>query len=328
MGPLEMAAGSPLVAGSYSFLLESANEITDSLLRDQVLQVLENPAPSFMQQAQDPAGAAVLWDKVADRADKQASSLEDLFAPCFDPAVAPQPFWSAPGSNYARHHAYPGGLAVHTAMNLKVSLALTRSYYDIYRCRASRNIIIAAQILHDSQKPWVLQWDTDGSCRQQKSIAGERVHHVAGLAEAIYRGFPREVVLAQACAHIYPGNENNDRKLAYWLETACLLANADPADYGVLDHELAGGLSGLEPFISYMGDSNWILSLQAAVTTVAALKQYALTELAMSEAELATHSFHSLRNYIFSMCTMIKLYEVLSGTGYDGFCAAVREIVR
>ncbi|CUH95060.1 hypothetical protein P22_1129 [Propionispora sp. 2/2-37] len=327
MGPLEMAAGSPLVAESYSFLLESANEITDSLLREKVLQVLENPAPSFMQQAKDPAAAALLWERIAVRADKQASSLEDLFAPCSDPAVSPQPFWSAPGSNYDRHHAYPGGLAVHTAMNLKVSLALARSYYDIYRCRASRNVVIAAQILHDSQKPWVLQWNQDGSCRQQKSIAGERVHHVAGLAESVYRGIPCEVVLAQASAHVYPGNENNNRKLAYCLETACLLANTDPADYGVTGHKLSAAWAGVEPLIIHMGDSNWVLSLQAAMATVTALKQYALTEFAMSEEELASPVFYSLRNYVFSMCTMIKLYEILSGKGYDGFRAAVREII-
>ncbi|EIW18905.1 hypothetical protein SAMN04515679_3420 [Pelosinus fermentans] len=48
MLPLDMAKASEIVQDSYHYLLESAGNVEKTCLRERVLDVLHNPAPSFL----------------------------------------------------------------------------------------------------------------------------------------------------------------------------------------------------------------------------------------------------------------------------------------
>ncbi|HML87433.1 MAG TPA: hypothetical protein PKA28_03205 [Methylomusa anaerophila] len=325
MTPLDVARKSATIRTSYSYLVRTADEITDQDLRQKVLQVLENPAPTFLTQY-DEAEKKRIWQMLIDsRAISENITIEELFPFWADSNQAPQPFWSAPGSSYERHHSYPGGLALHTAMNVKVSLGLFQAYQEMYDCNLNRDMIIAGQILHDSQKAWTLQWEKDGSCYKQINIAGTGAHHVLGIAESVYRGFSPKVLLAQTCTHEHPGTRENEQKIRNWLLTACLLAGKDWETEPDVANELAVGNSQVEWFITYQGDHNWVLSLKAAAVTIEAMEQLASEVYHIGTEDSRT--FHALRNYVFAQMSILKLYEILGKYGYQEFKNVVQSLV-
>jgi len=60
------------------------------------------------------------------------------------------------------HHSYPGGLATHVAVNVKVALSIYEAYKDVYGTSMNRDVILASELMHDMNKPWVFQWQEDG----------------------------------------------------------------------------------------------------------------------------------------------------------------------
>jgi 23S rRNA maturation-related 3'-5' exoribonuclease YhaM len=120
--------------------------------------------------------------------------------PCKTTNQAVIPFYAAPGSGYASHHSYPGGLATHVAVNVKAAIGFFNAYKDIYSFPMSRDIVIAAQTLHDLHKPWVFQWQENGSSRTEYQIAGTGAHHILTIAELIHREMPAELIVAMACS--------------------------------------------------------------------------------------------------------------------------------
>ena len=326
MLPLDMAKASNVVQDSYLYLLETAGQIESDCLRHRIIQVLRNPAPRFLSVLDEQAKADIRMLLINKKLLAEAVRMEQLFPPCENPSIAPQPFWCAPGSSYFRHHAYPGGLAVHTAMNLSISLGFCDVYSKVYNCFPKRDIVIAGQILHDFQKPWVLQWHGDGSCAAQPVVAGTGIHHIFGLAEAMFRDFEPEIVMAQACAHLDPDQAVSIKQIASWLSIACYIAGKDAVAYGVGDKALSMGTPPVEWFIVYQGDQNWVLSLHAATAVIVALQRYACEVYAMEESELTTNKFNGLRNYVFSQITVLKLYEILSEKGYGEFQHCVQAL--
>lgn len=319
MLPLDMAKASAIVQDSYHYLLETAEKIEKEYLRQRVVEVLHNPAPSFLSALDERDKASIRMMLINKKLIEEGVSTALLFPPCENPQIAPQPFWCAPGSSYFRHHAYPGGLAVHTALNLSISLSFCDGYKKIYHCLPDRDLVVAGQILHDFQKPWVLQWCPDGSCTPQPVLAGTAMHHIFGLAEAMFRGFEPEIVIAQACAHLPPGTAPSVKQIALWLAIACHIAGKEPAAYGVGKKGLLRLLPPVEWFIVYQGDQNWVVSMQAATQVIAAMQRYAREVYGMEESELNTWKFNALRNYVFSQVTVLKLYEIISGKGYGEF---------
>jgi len=80
----------------------------------------------------------------------------------------------APGGTPGSHHAYPGGLAQHTAFNTRAALDLEQNYIARYGLKPWRDYnpvhVVAAPILHDIMKLWVFQWTADGSQIPQGKI--------------------------------------------------------------------------------------------------------------------------------------------------------------
>ena len=112
MSPVEVAQGSDVVQTAWKMILESAKKLQSAGLRAAVLKILENPAPTILEGDEDTIRAVLIEKGLLDAKRKK------VFPEGGSAAASPQPFWSAPGSGFSSHHAYPGGLVTHTALNV------------------------------------------------------------------------------------------------------------------------------------------------------------------------------------------------------------------
>ncbi len=330
LSPLAMAEKSAVGQANYKFLLTAADEIADRSLRATVSDILRNPVPTLMARYRAEGEREELRQAlIATGHLNPEVTAEQLLPPLAAPDQAPQPFAAAPGSGYASHHAYPGGLAVHGALNIQSSLGLYKGYYDTYGFKLNRDIVLAAQLLHDLAKPLVFQWREDASTLPEYTVAGTGAHHILGIAESIYRGLPAEVVVAQASAHDNAGTPADEARLVSYLKAAAIIAGRDPVVAGLLS---AGGTTvamprRIEPFITYLGDHDWIVSVPAAKWVIGLLEVLAVADYGMKAADLKGRRFNSFRNYVFSQATMIGLYQTYAIGGQDSLRTAVHSIV-
>ena len=123
-----LAANSELVQLSYQKIKDAVKTIQDPSLARMTMDIVNNPVPTFMNNYQLPGSKRTVYNKLvaAGLLDSSKTSLEN-FMPPYNGSL-PQPFYSAPGSGYASHHAYPGGLATHTAANLQISEGIYNTY--------------------------------------------------------------------------------------------------------------------------------------------------------------------------------------------------------
>jgi hypothetical protein len=162
---------------SMAFLRAAADRLDrrEAAIRSAVRDLLANPAPTFMVRFDTPARRAEVRDRlVAEKLLDPTLGVDALFPPLEDPHRAPQPFAVAPGGTPGSHHAYPGGLAQHTAFNTRAALDLEQNYIARYGLKPWRDYnpvhVVAAPILHDIMKLWVFQWTADGSQIPQGKI--------------------------------------------------------------------------------------------------------------------------------------------------------------
>jgi len=328
--PLEMAKKSNLVQSAYSYITGICGEIKNPVLRDRVLQVIHNPAPTFMEGYTTHDARKMLWQKlVAAGHLSETIGVTDFLPPSDNIQKTSQPFYAAPGSGYMSHHAYPGGLATHTAFNIRTSLNVSQGYFETFDYKLDRDLVIASQALHDLHKPWVFQWQEDGTCLKETTLAGQGAHHVLGIAESIYRGLPPEVVVAQACAHNHPGSDKDEADVVSWIKAACIIADKDPIREGLLSKD--GSTLPIprrqENFITHLGDHDWVLSGPAVKWTLPALKNIVKQEYKMTDQELSGKKFNYLRNYVFSQFSAMRSYQVLATQGEAGLRAKIKEII-
>ena len=257
--------------------------------------------------------------------DATKTSAENLFPP-----ATVQPFSTAPGSGWGSHHAYPGGLAVHVALNIETSLAFCGMYEKYYGYALDRDVILAAQIAHDIAKIQIHQWRPDGSYRADYPVAGKGGHLVMSLAESIERGLPAAVILAQACAHTAPNTPENEAAVVGWLTAACLMAERDPAELGLLDETRAAlpKPHRQEWFAVHFGDGDYVLSMPAAKRAVELLKRLAVEAYSMNEADLTGAKFNAFRNYLGAHLSFMTIDELNAAGGFEAVREAVANIVQ
>lgn len=331
MSPVEMAKRSELVVNSHKYLMATVESIQDRWVRDTVMGILTNPAPTFMKQYKTADKKAALHAKLAQAklVDPGKYPVNGFLPPTADCSKSPQPFLSAPGSGYTSHHSYPGGVITHTALNLKVSLAIYEGYKDIYGYLLDRDAVIASQALHDLHKPWVFQWQADGSSRTEMALAGTGEHHPYSVAESIYRGLPPQIVVAQACAHNHPGWEKDETGPVNWIKAGACLAGVDPVKAGLL---ASSGKTlplprSMENFVCHLGDHDWILTVPAAKWLIPVLADIAQSEYGLTKEELKGKKFHTLRNYAFSQGTIMGLYHLYSVQGKAALTERIKAMV-
>lgn len=323
-----LAKDAELVQLSYKKIQDAVSSIKDSTLRSMTAEIINNPNPAFMENYQLPGSKRALYNKLAAAGllDTSKISAEQLLPPYS--GKLPQPFYSAPGSGYASHHAYPGGLATHTAANLCISEGIYNTYKDIFNSDISHDIVIAAQALHDLAKPLVFQWNKDQSSLTEYQIAGTGAHHIFSIAEVIYRGFPVEEIVAQSCAHTIPSGKD-EQVVAGYLKAAAIIAGKDAVKLGLVNSDnTIPTPHKQEGYIVSLGDHDFVLSSPACQKSVAILKEIAAKDYGMSKADLEGEHFNRFRNYIGAQYSMMYIDSLASTkNGMDKIRQAVKNVI-
>ncbi len=323
-----LAKDAELVQLSYKKIQDAVSSIKDSTLRSMTAEIINNPNPAFMENYQLPGSIRALYNKLAAAGllDTSKISAEQLLPPYS--GKLPQPFYSAPGSGYASHHAYPGGLATHTAANLCISEGIYNTYKDIFNSDISRDIIISAQALHDLAKPLVFQWQKDQASLPEYTIAATGAHHILSIAEVIYRGFPVEEIVAQACAHTIPTGKD-EQVVAGYLKAAAIIADKDAVKLGLVNSDnTIPTPHKQEGYIVSLGDHDFVLSSPACQKSVAILKQIAAKDYGMTKAELEGEHFNRFRNYIGAQYSMMYIDSLASTkNGMERIRQAVKNVI-
>lgn len=323
-----LAKDAELVQLSHKKIQDAVSSIKDSTLRSMTAEIINNPNPAFMENYQLLGSKRALYNKLAAAGllDTSKISAEQLLPPYS--GKLPQPFYSAPGSGYASHHAYPGGLATHTAANLCISEGIYNTYKDIFNSDISRDIIISAQALHDLAKPLVFQWQKDQASLPEYTIAATGAHHILSIAEVIYRGFPVEEIVAQACAHTIPTGKD-EQVVAGYLKAAAIIAGKDAVKLGLVNSDnTIPTPHKQEGYIVSLGDHDFVLSSPACQKSVAILKQIAAKDYGMTKAELEGEHFNRFRNYIGAQYSMMYIDSLASTkNGMERIRQAVKNVI-
>jgi hypothetical protein len=95
---------------------------------------------------------------------------------------------------------YPGGMAVHAWAELVRARGIGDSYQRVHGVKLRDDWLVAASLWHDALEAATLPWRDDASCGPEQRIAGAGAHHVLGLAAALLRHLPEEIVLTIASA--------------------------------------------------------------------------------------------------------------------------------
>lgn len=327
--PVMMAERSEYVMKNYDDLLKVSLAITNPELRSKVNGFLKSPVASVMQRYSSAAAKEELKQQLAAAGYIKPEMEYYQFLPeVADPLKPAQPFYSAPGSGYMSHHAYPGGLVTHVASNVRIALGIYNAYQETFHVKMDKDTLLAAEILHDMTKPWVFQWQADYASTPQYSIAGTGSHHILSIAEAIYRDFPSEVVVAIACAHTPPYSAQDEKQLADWIKAAAMIAGKNPIDSGLLDFQ--GNLSqpvAMEGFVTHLGDHDFVMTEPMSTWLIRKLGEIATAEYGMSESDLKSAKFNAFRDYVLSQATTERLYHILTTQGDAALTAAVKALV-
>ncbi len=316
---------SPLIQHSFDRILAMAGTIKNRRLRESVIDLLKKPVPTFMQEYSSAAAKRRLYAALADcRLVNPSDTDEDHLLPPFNGTV--QDFLSAPGSGNSRHHMYPGGLATHTLCNMHITAYIAKTYEEVFYYAVDTDIAIAAQALHDVSKPFVFQWYPDGSFLNEYKIAGQGAHHPIALAEVIYRGFPPEEIVAQACAHGAPTTKQEEAEVARWLKAAAVIAGKDPVAYGLIgkDGETIPAPHRQEGYLVHLGDHDYVLAAPAAKKSIELLKKIARQEYGMSSSDLEGAPFNHFRNYVGAQLSYMYLNMLEAEP--NGYHLAVEEV--
>lgn len=323
--PAQMAEQSPMITAAWDALQEAATDLRSAELKTLVATIYKNPQPLLAERL-DAATRKAVWQEL--RANGYTEQDENTFLP---PVPTGMRFntLAAPGSGYTSHHAYPGGLLTHLAANVAITRNIVKTYIDVYGYSVDADVAVTAQLLHDLHKPWVFQWQADGSSRKEQQLAGTGEHHVLSLAELLVRKAPAELVTAQACAHTHPGTPSDEKQVVNWLKAAAILAGVEPAAYGLL--EKGGATLPLprrqEGFLCHLGDHDFVLSVPAVQWTLPVMKQVAMTSYGLSEVDCNGKPFNALRNMVYARFSAMRLADELARNGENGVRQAMLAIV-
>src|SRR5712692_8393841 len=295
----------------------------------------------------------------------------------------PQTFFSAPGSFFGGHHSWPGGLAVHESFNDVSSLNLANGYRRIYghsegglpvidlsdasvlqSAKPSdiflgEDVMVAAPIWHDWAKSMVFQWNSDGSEFKELSFGGNGqtdnygapgnsktgAHHMISAAEAMKRGLPADLVIAQVSAHSHT-IPDNEFKVVNWLHTAAILAQIDPVAQGYLSRDAQGRLR--LPPVRHLGEVNLNAALPSQTNLLAEYPLHALSdadstltepavtidqvilrtlapEFGFDANQVAAYN-NGFRNPVFSFLTAERILIIYGNSGLNGVRAELNNL--
>ena len=326
--PAKMAKDSKLVGDSWKFIETTVATIKNGTIRDTVASMMREPVPVFFAPLAD-GNKEQVWSELKAKKLIDTVTLPDFLPPVTDIGNKPETFYAAPGSGYQSHHAYPGGVITHTALNLRLALAIHNSYQETYGLSLDKDIVIASQVLHDIHKGWVFQWGNDGSSRTELKLAGTGEHHVYSVAESISRGLPAEICIAQACAHNHPGTAKDETEVVNWIQAAAILVGVDPVAKGLLagDGKTLPLPRKMEGFVCHLGDHDYVLSVPVVQWLLPEMQAIAKEKYRMSDEDLRGKKFNSFRNQAFSQATAMNLYQHYAASGKAGLTEKLTSMI-
>jgi len=191
------------------------------------------------------------------------------------PILPASPFVAAAGGTWNGHHAYPGGLVYHTLVNVRLGLGMAEVYSDVYGVPVESDVVRVAAIWHDVAKTVTIPWQVDGTLGEEGKIAGTGAHHAIGVAEALYRGFPSEVVVAIASAHGPPAGDDLQSVLDV-LRAATIIAGTDPRNAGLTAAgDALRDRPPIEAFINHLCDQDYVFTRYSLETVTELLDEAA-----------------------------------------------------
>lgn len=183
--PWEMARWSKRAKDARSYIFEQIDQIKDGTLRQNVREILL-------------AGKYKLVDVIYGEQSGENPSPRDARALSkLSRSMPYDPTEAAPGAATDSHHCYPGGWAIHTALNLSATLNLATQAERLKGASVKRDAMIAAMVLHDCAKLKLLLWDENHALDTDQGFG----HHRMAIAECIVRGFSPTVVELLAGVH-------------------------------------------------------------------------------------------------------------------------------
>jgi hypothetical protein len=122
---------------------------------------------------------------------------------------------------------YPGGLAVRSWTDLLNARGFGESYRRVHGVKLRDEWLVAAAVWHDALGAVTQPWRDDATCGPEQPIAGAPAHHIYGLATAMLRHVPEELLLTIASAQ--PGAlEGGTKAVCDWLRAASIIADGKP----------------------------------------------------------------------------------------------------
>jgi hypothetical protein len=342
MSPRDMARRSALVMSAYRELLEMATSLRNPAYRKPMLDILLDPKVTFLALYPTRADREAIRNELARF---EYMSTEDDVDELFPPNnLNVQPYYSSSQSHDDFYHNHPGGMAITCAVNARLSEHHAHLYQDHFGIPVDRDLAVAVLTIHEYPKAWLYYWKDDGSFGIEPRTFGGNVHTHAAyvVAEMLYRGAPRELVVGVAAAHafgsvdlkqegketrfLWPGYEY----VAKFLHAGALLARRDPVEAGLLERGPDGGLilppQPIEIWNCHLSDMNWPYSSGAAHKYVRPLLvQMASDTYGIGSPE--TREFRQLKNYVYSQAGLIPLYEVFVREGEAACRATVQRLV-
>lgn len=325
----EIASDSPFIRALTAQAFTMAQAIGDPALRSASLSIMLDPTPYYMRNYRSAESRVALRDSLA-RAGYIAADapVAGIFPPVTDTGMA-QPFWSAPGSDTAGHHSYPGGLCAHELFNARMASQFAKTY-DLQYFNGSRavnpDIATTAAFYHDIMKAVVFQYNDDGTFLTEAQIGATGAHHCLSGAEAIVRGMSPQFVVVLLSAHAAP-SLGEEAKVVTWCRAAAMIAGVDPVSFGLVKKTSDGyGLAQpppIEAFVNHLSDHDYVLSIAAAQAVRPMLAKVA-PQFGFSKSNESALNWWRLQ--VTSAASEIALYHELTH-GESRFISAVKKAI-
>jgi hypothetical protein len=341
MSPEAMARASLLVTSSYDELLLAARGLENNDYRRLMTECLTSPKITFLEMYPTEADRQKLFDEMVQRGYFNRHDTPDYVWP--PGHMTPQTYLTVPASHNDFYNAFPGGLAVTVAYNVRMADAYIQNYRQLYGLPIARALPVAALCVHEYPKVWLYQWLENGSWLEEPRTVFDdtwHAHCIYVTAELMYRRCDARLVTAVAAAHQLSFLETRMRgrravckwtgleRVAHFIKAAAVMAQVDPVAYGVLERSSNGPVLAplpAEQWVTHLADMNWPYAMGAAhLHTYPALVRIAELDYGIGLKDLSGRVFNQFKNYVWSQIGQITLYEVLVREGFE----AVRKVVR
>lgn len=344
MSPEEMARASRLVSATYNELLQTAASLEHDGYRRLMTECTAAPRITFLEMYPGDDDRRKLFDEMVKLGFFNAEDDPDHVWPAGH--MNPQTYLTAPSSHNDFYNAFPGGLAMTVAYNIRMADAYTQHYRQVYGLPINRDLPVASLLVHEYPKVWLYQWLEDGSWLEEPRTVYDdtwHAHCIYVTAELMHRRYDSRIVMAMAAAHqmsMLDASMDGRRVVANWIgldrvchfiQSAAVMAQVDPVDYGLLEKKNGKMVLNTQPaeqWVVHLADMNWPYTMGAAhLYTWPLLRQIAAEEYGMSSSDLDRRPFNQFKNFVWSQLGQITLYEVLVREGYEQARDLVKRLV-